>query len=139
MDFKQDFIALYNQMRWKENKNAKEAQICRDFRVFITTKFQDNDTRMTLNAVDRGYYDPEKKTLNRTLIPSQAAEAPQLLQPNPTNNPNISDQSGNAVEVEIDPDELSEMADESAKEAIEFAQKVAESWDKKKRGRKPKA
>jgi len=77
--------------------------------------------------------------LNRTLIPSQAAEAPQLLQPNPTNNPNISDQSGNAVEVEIDPDELSEMADESAKEAIEFAQKVAESWDKKKRGRKPKA
>jgi len=36
MDFKQDFIALYNQMRWKENKNAKEAQICRDFRVFIT-------------------------------------------------------------------------------------------------------
>jgi len=149
MDFKEKLIALYNEMRWKENKTVKEAQICRDFRVFVTTKFQDNDTRMTLNAVDRGDYDPEKKTLNPTLVPSLPVQAPQLSQPNLTNNLNTSDQSGNAVEVSgIDPDELLEMSDELAKEAAAFA-KEAESWNQiakdavestgpKKRGRKPK-
>jgi len=132
MDFKTNCIALYNEMRWKENKTVKEAQICRDFRVFITTKFQDNDTRMTLNAVDRGDYDPEKKTLNPTLIPSIPSEAPQLSQPNPMSSPNMSDQSVNAVEVNLNADELLELSDESAKEVIEFQSEV------KKRGRKPK-
>ena len=132
MDFKQELITLYNAMRWKENRTVKEAQICRDFRVFVTTKFQDNDTRMTLNAIDRGDYDPEKKTLNPTLIPSNSPDSPQLSQPNHTTNPNTSDQSGNAVEVNLNPDELLEFSDESAKKAIEFQSEI------KKRGRKPK-
>jgi len=119
-------------MRWKENKTAKEAQICRDFRVFVTTKFQDNETRMTLNAIDRGDYDAEKKTLNPTLIQSTAPDSPQLSQPNHTNSNSTPAQSGNAVEVNLNADELLQLSDESAKEAIEFQSEV------KKRGRKPK-
>jgi len=132
MDFKQELITLYNAMRWKENRSVKEAQICRDFRVFVTTKFQDNDTRMTLNAIDRGDYDPEKKTLNPTLIASISPDSLQLSQPSHTSNQNTSDQSGNAVEVNLNADELLKMSDELAKEAIEFKSEV------KKRGRKPK-
>jgi hypothetical protein len=131
MDFKQELITLYNAMRWKENKSVKEAQICRDFRDFVTTKFQDNETRMTLNAIDRGDYDPEKKTLNPSILPS-TAQAPQLLPANHTTSPNMSDQSGNAVEVSMNADELLKLSNESAKEAIEFQSEV------KKRARKPK-
>jgi hypothetical protein len=132
MDFKQSLISIYNLMRWKENKSVKEAQICRDFRVFVTTKFQDNETRMTLNAIDRGDYDAEKKTLNPSILPSTAQDSPQLSQPSHMSSPNMSGQSGNAAEVSMNADELVKMSDESAKEAIEFQSEV------KKRARKPK-
>jgi hypothetical protein len=132
MDFKQELVSIYNAMRWKENKSVKEAQICRDFRVFVTTKFQDNETRMTLNAIDRGDYDPEKKTLNPSIIQSTAPDSPQLSQPSLTTNPNMSGQSGNAAEVSMNADELLKLSNESAKEAIEFQGEV------KKRARKPK-
>jgi hypothetical protein len=87
---------------------------------------------MTLNAIDRGDYDVEKKTLNPSILPSTAPDSPQLLQLNPTTNPNMSGQSGNAVEVNMNADELLKLSDESAKEAIEFQSEV------KKRERKPK-
>jgi hypothetical protein len=135
IDFKNELITLYNAMRWKENRSVREAQTCRDLRVFITTKFQDNDTRIQLNACDRGDYDPtnEKKTLRATLM-SPTNQAP-YLQTNPTTNPNTSDQSGNAVEVSlsgITSDQLKELEVLSAKETAAFVEEV------KKRGRKPK-
>lgn len=134
IDFKSELITLYNAMRWKENRSVREAQTCRDLRVFITTKFQDNDTRIQLNACDRGDYDPtnEKKTLRATLMPLTSQPTP--LQ-NPTNSPNTSSQSGNAVEVSlsgVSSEELKELDVLSAKETQDFVDEV------KKRGRKPK-
>jgi len=145
IDFKNELITIYNAMRWKENRSVREAQTCRDLRVFITTKFQDNDTRIQLNACDRGDYDPtnEKKTLRGTLM-SLTSQAP-YSQANPMPNPNTSGQSGNAVEVrlpskigdiiklpDMSSDELKAMEVLSAKETQDFVEEV------KKRGRKPK-
>lgn len=145
IDFKNELITLYNAMRWKENRSVREAQTCRDLRVFITTKFQDNDTRIQLNACDRGDHDPtnEKKTLRQTLIAQNQAP---YSQTNPTPNPNTSALSVNAVEVSLPDitgegfnndleflsDELKEMEVLSVKETQDFVEEV------KKRGRKPK-